>query len=1033
VENVLHELLDGRGLSWVEVSENTIAVKKKLEAEDKRIEGDTVATITVTGKVVDENGEPVVGATVLVKGSKTGTTTNVWGDFSLKGIHANAWLIISNVSYLTEEIAIKGRNIIGRIQLKQYVKPLDEIQIQAYGTTSRRVSTGNISTIKAEDIAKSPVSNPLLAIVGRAPGIFIEQSSGVPGGGVKVRIQGQNSLQKGNDPLYVVDGVPYTSQLLPGLNGADLGSSGSTTGGNPLNFINPQDIESIDILKDADATAIYGSRAANGAILITTKKGQMGRTSVSLNIQQGFGRVTRKMALLNTQQYLEMRKEAKVNDNAELIPGPYGDVDLTKYSQSRYTDWQKEFLGGTSAYTNAQASISGGSESTQFIFSGGYQRQSTVTPGDLTDQKASFHISVNNTSPNKKFIFSFSANYLADRNKLAAVSALANNAFILPPNAPALYNSDGSLNWETDADGVPTFFNPLNALKQRNINKTNNLLANTSISYQLIPGLLIKTSFGYNKLQSNEVAVSPIGQYPASVKAYQVRSSSFNYANINSWIIEPQIVYNKSLGKGLLEGILGSSIQHQNKDRLNLNAQGFTSDLVLENVKAAATVAVDGASDATIFSKYKYFGLFGRVNYSWGNKYIASANIRKDGSSRFGDKNKYNIFWSVSGAWIFSNEDRVKEGLPFLSFGKLKVSYGRTGSDQIGDYGYLNVYNSVSGITTPYQGIVSLEPQGNFPNPYLQWEETNKLSSSIDIGIFKDKILLNATYYRNRSSNQLLSIGLPSITGGFGVPTNVPATIQNTGWEFNLTFNNIARKDFTWTTYVNGTIPQNKLLSYGGVDSSFYISQGLIGRPVGIRKVYHFLGVNASTGIYQFADKDGHPTSTPDPNSDKTIFVNLNPQFYGGFGNIISYKRITLDFLFQVVKQNGGNNYFGNAPAGLQANQPTTVLSRWQRAGDVADIQRYNSDGSLSDPYFKATESDKAISDASYIRLKNVSLSWQLPQVWAEKIQLQGLRLYLQGQNLLTITSYRGLDPENRTLNALPPLRILAFGLQAGL
>jgi len=338
------------------------------------------------------------------------------------------------------------------------------VQVIAYGTTTRRLSTGDVSTVRAADIEKQPVSNPLLALQGRIPGLQITQASGLAGSGVKVRIQGQNSIGFGSDPLYIVDGVPFASQLLPTINNI-LGESGKVNNipsgtGNPLSFINSSDIESIDILKDADATAIYGSRGANGVILITTKKGKAGQTKVDVNIQRGYGQVTRRLDLLNTQQYLQMRREAFTNDGLAIpttttVPAS-DNYDLTFWDQNKSTDWQKVLIGGTARYTDIHGSVSGGNKNITALIGAAYKKETTVFPGDFADQKGSLHVMINNVSENQKFKISLSGNYLIDNNELPGRD-LTSAALSLPPNAPSLYNSDGSLNWATDASGSTTW------------------------------------------------------------------------------------------------------------------------------------------------------------------------------------------------------------------------------------------------------------------------------------------------------------------------------------------------------------------------------------------------------------------------------------------------------------------------------------------------------------------------------------------------------------------------------------------------
>jgi TonB-linked SusC/RagA family outer membrane protein len=1019
------------GFTW-SYHNKSVAIAKVVVVKD--------STITVTGRITDEKGNPIIGASVLLKGTRTGAVTNQDGTFLVKAVKANGLLVVSSVGFLTKEVVVNNQQSVGQVQMKQYVGSLDEIQVQAYGTTSRRLSTGNISTVKADDIAKSPVANPLLAIAGRVPGVFIQQSSGVPGSGVKIIIQGQNSIGYGNDPFYVIDGVPFTSQLLPGLTN-ELGQSGAgtpvtpNTNGNPLNFINPQDIESIDILKDADATSIYGSRAANGAIIITTKKGKPGRTAVNLNVQQGWGKITRKLQLLNTSQYLEMRKEAFSNDNLPIptVPTP-GAFDLTFWDQHKYTDWQKVLIGGTSKYTNAIASVSGGSDRTQFLLSTGYQEEGTVTPGNLRDKKASVHLNINNTSENNRFKLLFSGSYVADDNKLALVSSMVDAAFTLPPNAPDLYHEGGSLNWELLASGLNSFTNPLTYLTTHYFNKTTNLIANATLGYQLIPGLELKSSLGYNKLLSDEVFGNGINQLPPFRKTFTPRRTEFNTASISSWIIEPQLTYNRKIGAGKFDALLGTTIQQENRNRQKLIGTGFTSDQTIFNIKAASSVIVDPSQDAVIISTYKYCALFGRLNYNINNKYILNLTARRDGSSRFGSQNRFHNFMSVGGAWLFSGEEFILSHLSWLSFGKIRASYGTTGNDQIGDYGYLNLYNNTPTGGVPYQGIIALQPSGDFPNPYLQWEETTKKSVTLDLGFFKDRILINATYYKNVCGNQLLFEPLVSITGGSSVRINLPAKVQNTGLEIGLNIRTVEKGNFTWLSNFNLTIPRNKFYEYTGVDGS---RSKFNGRPLGVIQTYHFSGVDPTTGLYTFADKDGKPTSIPNTDKDRTTFIDLNPSFYGGIQNSISYKGLVLDFLFQFVKQQGVGAYFGSPIAlvpGYNAfNQPITVLNRWQQPGDKANLQKYSTSLEVLNSYIIATQSDKYYSDASYIRLKNLSLSYTLPSVWLSKQKFKSARIYIQGQNLLTFTHYPGVDPENRLFNGLPPLKILTVGIQIGL
>jgi len=1020
-----------------------ISITKKAPAflDNIRV---ALAAIDVHGRVVDEKGQPMQGVTVKLKDESQIITTDKDGSFILKKVNENSVIVISFIGFLTKEV--NARLDLGTIALEISNSKLDEVQIIAYGTTTRRLSTGNSGTLKASDIEKQPVGNPLLALEGRVSGIFIEQASGLPGSGVKVRIQGQNSITKGNDPLYVVDGVPYISQLLPSVNGV-LGSSGDggfNVTGNPLSFLNSTDIESIDVLKDADATSIYGSRAANGAILITTKKGKAGQTNVDVNLQNGWGNVTRKLDLLNTQQYLEMRKEAIKNDGIDLGADPYNSdlykvylfPDLQIWDQHRQTNWQEALIGGTAKYTNFQASISGGSSNTTFLIGANYNKQTTVFPGDANDKKGSVHFSLNNSSINNKFKVSLTANYLIDDNLLQNYD-LTNNAITLPPNAPALKNADGSLNWEpyvqSDGSIVSSWYNPLALLNNPYRIKTNNLITNSIISYKFLPGLTIQSNFGYTNMQNNEFSGTlNSSNFPENrALDYAKGTAIFGNGNSNSWTVEPQLNFQHSVGEGKIDLLLGTTWLQQNQNKQILNASGFSSDLQLENISAATTVVPDG-NIGTTNSKYKYNAVYGRLNYNLSDKYIVNLSVRRDGSSRFGAQNKFHNFGSVGAAWIFS-EEKLFESLSFLSFGKLRGSFGTTGNDQIGDYSFLSLYDLVNG-GRPYQGTNGLLSNG-LPNQYLQWEETKKLQFGVDLGFLKDRLLISGNYYDNRSSNQLLNYLLPSITGQVGITQNFPATVQNTGWELNLSTVNVKTDLFRWSTNINLTIPKNELKSFQNLAGSPYANVLIVGQPVNIQKLYKFGGVDPASGLYQFYDKNSSLTTTPGfDNENKIIVYDPNPKFFGGIQNSLSYRNFQLDFSLQFVKQTGNNYLFGSNPGQVITNQPVSVLNRWQNVGDVASIQRYNTYFvNVPDQQGFAQQSDKAYSDASYIRLKNVSLSWQLPESWRKRTNFQNARLYVQGQNLLTITNYLGLDPENRSTTSLPPLRVITLGIQVSL
>jgi len=1027
---------------------NLIVIKKEASSSAGLKPADSLASsslpppIDIRGRVSDSLGNPLAGASVSIKGSKRGTTTDANGNFTLVAVKDNTTLIISYTGYSSKQFKTGGKGEIA-IFLNKSNSPLDEIQVIAYGTTTQRFSTGNISTVQAADIAKQPVNNPLLALEGRVPGLFITQGNGVPGSSVTVQIQGQNSLINGNNPFYVVDGVPYFAEMLStfssGFSNEVLGGNSGTNSssvGSPLNFINPADIESITVLKDADATAIYGSRAANGAIIITTKKGKAGPTQVQIGLQTGWGTPASKLKMMNTEQYLTMRHEALKNDND--IPNSSRDYDilgLYGWDTTRSTDWQKVLIGGTAHFNNINATVSGGTGQTQFIVGGTYQNETSVFPGNFADKRGAIHFNINTTSPNQRFKFQFSGSYMNDDNHLPRHDLTA-TALSLAPTAPLLYNPDGTLNWALKNTGSSSWNNPLAYTIASFESKTDNLISSSQMSYRLLSGLDISANFGYAKLVSNTYIPYPLNFNAPQNIPYSLRIADYSYNTTSTWLIEPQLNYKKAFDFSKLELLLGGTFQQNTSEGQALEGTGYNSDVVLPDIRSASSISATSSLDLT----YRYSAFFGRINYIVKDKFIFDLSGRRDGSSRFGTDNQFHNFGALGIAWIFSEEKFIRNNLTFLSFGKLRASYGTTGSDQIGDYTYLNLYNPVAiSPIVPYQGQLGIEPL-SLPNPHLQWEETKKLQGGLELGFIKDRIFLVANYIVNRTSNQLLYFPLPIVTGFTSISSNLPATVQNTAWELVLNTVNIKSGDFIWKTNFNITIPNNKLVAYPDLATSPYADIYTIGKPINITKAFHFLGVDPATGIYEFADHTGHATKTPDYTVDRTVDINNFPSFYGGLLNTFNYKGFELDIFFQFTDRYQPNT-FGGIPGGTpglrRLNQPVTVLGRWEKQGDITSIQRFSTmlspnAPSLIEQYGDLQSSDAGITSSFYVRLKNISLSYQVPVKFMQEHHLQSCQLFIHAQNLLTFTNFNGLDPETGN-GVLPPMKVVTVGIQLGL
>jgi len=970
-------------------------------------------TVVVEGKREEAKGkseeEKGKGKREEAKGKSIAVLTDADGKFSIEA-KAGDVLVFSYTGFKTKRIAVDTQAHLS-IVLDEDVTDLKEVVINAgYYKVKDKERTGSIVRIDAATIEKQPVTNVLATMQGRMAGVNIVQESGIAGGGFSISIRGMNSLRAGaNAPLYLIDGVPYSSDAISSSN-----TSTSIPGdGNPLNSINPSDIESLEILKDADATAIYGSRGANGVVLITTKKGKSGKTKFTVNATHGTAKVTRLMDLMHTEDYLAMRRKAFANDGISTFPANAYDVNGT-WKQDRYTDWQEKLTGGTAEIMGLQGSVSGGSEQTRYLLSGNYRTESSVFPGDFQYKRGGARLSFDHTSEDKKFRLNFSGSYMTQKNDLPSIDFVTLSRQ-LAPNAPELYDAQGNLNWENGS-----WQNPLANLESKYLSKTNDLVANALLSYAISEQLEFKTSLGFTDLRNNESRAVPSSMYnPASNLGSQYSSIYFLDLSRKSWIVEPQLHWNNAYGKSRIDVLAGATFQTQESQRLNTLASGFSSNSLLYNIASASRVVV--ANNDAIF--YNYQAYFGRLNYTYAGKYIVNLTGRRDGSSRFGPGKQFATFGAAGAAWLFSNEAAISNHLPWLSFGKLRSSYGITGNDQLGDYQFLDTYSS-SGFQ--YGNTNGLMPARLY-NADFGWETNRKFEVALETGFLNDRLFLTLAYYKNRSSNQLVGLPIPGTTGFTSIQANLDATVENTGFEGTLRTVNIKTAAFEWNSSFNITVARNKLLSFPGLENSVYRNQYVIGEPTTIRKLFHFTGVDPQTGLYTFEDLDGDGAITYE--NDRETVKDFNPDFYGGLQNQFIYKGFQLDFLFQFVKQQNYTLVNTQRFAGLLSNQPVAYVDSWMQAGDSAPYQMYttgvNQRATRASEFFAV--SDGAVGDASFIRMKNISLSYDLPAAW---LHGSACRLSLQAQNLFTITSFKGADPEFTQGGTLPPMRIVSGGVQ---
>ncbi len=1004
--------------------------------------------IEVHGIITNQEGIPLEGVSVMVKGTAKGSFTNSKGEFRIKDVDENAKLIITSIGYESKIVELNGENSIN-VELTIAIKGLDQMVVIGYGKTSQRFNIGSVSKITDEEISKQPISNPLSALQGRVPGLDITTTSGLPGAAFNIQIRGQNTINPNpsllalrDNPLFIIDGVPFAPQnanvnqfvsaAAPGLSGLLNNPYGGIS---PFNSINPSDIESIEVLRDADATSIYGSRGANGVILITTKKGKAGKTKFNINIYTGTNKIAKKKQLLNTQQYLQMRREAFKNDNRTPSNNPSSSdyaPDLLIFDTTKYTDWQDYFIGGTSSSTDINASISGGSLNTQFLLGTGYHHETYIFPGDFNDKKGSVNLSLSHRSNDNKLSISLSANYVYDINNSSSAPDLL-SAYSLPPNYPDLLDDNGNLIWAykgIQLSGIRIANNPLSYLKKKYNIVQRNLNSNFQIGYNIVSGLTLKASLGYNNLNSSEYSANPLSSNNPTRNI--PATANFGTNNYYSWIAEPQAEYVKRFGLSKINFLLGGTFQQNTNSRTQISASGYTNDNLIGSVSGAPNKS---ASDD--FNEYKYNAVFGRLNYIYNERYILNVTGRRDGSSRFGPGKQFGNFGSVGGGWLFSEEQFIKKAVPIISYGKLKASYGSAGSDAIPDYQYIARWLPTN---FSYQGSLGYLPQNLF-NPEFSWSITKQFQGGLDLGFFKDNIIFNVTWYRKRSSNELVTYPLPYQTGFGGVTENQNALVQNTGWEFQVFSNNFKTRQFNWTTSFNLTVPHNKLLSFPDLENTAYSTTYVIGQSLNVLLKFQYIGVNDTTGVFQFLSANKVPTYTPllpsgGKLNDYVVIGNRDPKFYGGIRNTFNYKGIELDFFIEFKKQIG-MNYWGQVYhsllPGQQFNQPIEVLSRWQKPGDKTELQSYTTQastpaGRAARMYFNS--SSGAYSDASYIRFKTVSISYNIPNKILKKAKIENCRFYLHAQNLFTITNYKGTDPETQSYYGIPPMRTMTAGMQ---
>jgi TonB-linked SusC/RagA family outer membrane protein len=1001
----------------------------------------------VTGRVTNAAGEGLPGVTVLVKGTTIGTASDVNGNFSLS-VPEGSTLVFSSVGFMRQEVAV-GSNTTFTIQLKDDTQALKEVVVVGYGTQSRQELTTSVSSVGAAAIARQPVAGFDQALQGQAPGVQVTAPSGAPGAGINVRIRGNASLSLNGSPLYVIDGIP----ILPDYQ-QELSNNNQRL--NPLNTLNPSDIESIDVLKDGAAAAIYGLRAANGVVVITTKKGKVGQAQVGLNVYYGRQYLRKKLDVLNATQFAQEYNDILVNGGR--APGFPNLNNLPPYN----TDWQDEIFRPADQQSY-QLNVSGGTDKTRYYVAGGYFKQDGINLNSGFD-RYNFKINLDQHVSDR---FRLGTNLNLSRShtngSVRSESALGNSGTVLGaltqiPTVP-VRNADGTYgtNPFTLSD------NPVgNLLETSNQAIVYQALGNVYGEYDILKDLTLKSSLGLDfRTQTENTFYSR--NYPGtSSSPTEIRGSANTATNQQViWLLENTLTYNKSFGgKHNLTLLGGQSMQASDRFTSGAGTRGFASNAVPYLNGGATASGVPGS----YADQWSLLSFFGRAIYNYDERYLATVSFRADASSRFSGANRFGYFPAVALGWRVSKESFFPQG-GAVSDLKLRASYGANGNQEIYTYQRFSRYSTGSSYQGGGSAILGGITQSDIGND-VRWETTRQLNAGIDLGLFSNRLTFTLDAYDKRTTDLLLGVSLPLSTGAgnLSVIQNV-GSIQNRGIELGLVTTNVQANDgsFGWTTNFNITGNRNKVLDLGTladekgqqVPRSFIGDYSItqVGSPLGVfygQRVQGIVqsdaeganlpkqnGVFPKAGDIRFVDTNGDGVIT---DADRTVIGNPNPKLIAGVTNTFTFKGVDLSIFFQGSFGNDIYNQNRTITEGQTTalNQSTAVLNRWTPTNTNTDVPR----AVFNDPAGNNRVSTRFIEDGSYVRLKNLTLGYNLPTSLAKHAALKGLRIYGTAQNLITWTKYSGYDPEvsadpfsstgfGRDFGVYPQSRTYTVGLNA--
>lgn len=968
---------------------------------------------TITGRVTDaDNGEYIPGVTVLLEGTMNGTVSDQEGKYTLNVPDEGGVLVFSFVGYETQKVTLSTKNVV-YVSLKMSQEILEEVVVVGYGTEIKTKVTGSIDEVKADEIALTPVPTLEQALQGKSAGVFIEANNGKVGGDIRIRIRGNSSINASNQPLIVVDGVPINTVGVNDYFNVVL---------NPLNDIDFNDIESIEILKDASAAAIYGARGANGVMIITTKRGKEGEPKISLDFQYGVSKPTLLREFLNAEEYISYYTQAAINAGEydfangisgyatveEAIDDYIDDVEKKFDKLQGHTDWRNDFANTdwqSLAFQDAVSSmvdmsVSGGTAKFQYFTSVGYSYNDGIMIGNHGDR---FNITNNlDAQLSEKLKLSTSMtisrsinNDIPDDNSFSTPLQMVAQSPLTPPKDTTgeYYDRPTTL-----------YYNPL--IEVDNVffeSTTFRTIGNIALDYKLTKVLTLRGEAGgdiTNHWQQRFYgSKSEVG---LSVGGYATNYNS----GVQYFDTKALLIYDQMVGKNSFGATAGVELNTYDDYYNSVEGQGFPSDK-LQTLASAAEI-VEGTS---VLNYYRFLSYFTRATYDFDSRYVFAVTVRADGSSRFGENNRYGIFPSGSFGWVISNEEFLKKSKT-VSLLKLRASYGITGNAGIGNFDYKGLYAIGS-----YAAYSAIYPS-TIANPDLSWEKTAQANIGFDFGFYRDRLTGQIDVYQKNTTDLLLEVPIPSTTG-FTVQTQNVGAMTNKGIEISVTSENFVR-DFTWSTSFNFAANRNEvteladgqtLIDYGGSD---FMNVIMVGQPVGVFYGAEFAGADPDNGdgLYYVNDPSGGDETTNDFNlANFTVIGDPNPDFIAGITNNFGYKNIQLDVFLQGVYGNDvhlSGDYWMSSNASQWDNQTVDQLQAWQEPGDETDVP----ENRLLFENGTAARSSRYLSDGSYVRLKTVTLSYIMPKGVTNKLKMESIRLYASAYNLYTLTNYRGWDPE---------------------